>query len=377
MNNRVPVEAFSPGEYLRDELDARNWTQTEFAQIIARPTRLVNEIIAGKRGITPETAKELSAAFGTSDMFWMNLESAFQLSKARPASNDIARRVLLREKFPVRDMIKRGWLPDAEDLTVLEKSALSFFGLTSLEQDIHFPHAARRNYAENVSPLQWAWLFRVKQLADVIPSKPYSADGLRSAIAKMEALLTEPEEGRHVAKILADCGVRFVVVEPLPGSKTDGVCFWLDQQSPVVGMTLRFDRNDNFWFVLRHELEHILRNHANNGLILDEDLGDGRNVSVEEEEANTASQEFCVPPRELTDFVARVRPYFSEEKITKFSKRIKRHPGIVIGQLQNYLSRPDLLNKMKVKIRKIIAASAFTDGWGQEFPVLGGKNGVV
>ena len=47
--------------------------------------------------------------------------------------------------------------------------------------------------------------------------------------------------------------------EALPSSKIDGVCLWLDQHSPVIGMSLRFDRIDNFWFVLGHEIEHALK----------------------------------------------------------------------------------------------------------------------
>ena len=79
MTERIPAEVFPPGEFLRDELEVRNWTQTEFAEIIGRPTRLVNEIIAGKRGVTPETAQEFAAAFGTGAQFWLNLETSYQL----------------------------------------------------------------------------------------------------------------------------------------------------------------------------------------------------------------------------------------------------------------------------------------------------------
>ena len=56
MTMNTYAEVFPPGEFLRDELEARNWSQTEFAEIIGRPVRLINEIIAGKRAITPETA---------------------------------------------------------------------------------------------------------------------------------------------------------------------------------------------------------------------------------------------------------------------------------------------------------------------------------
>ena len=50
------AEIFPPGEFLREELEARNWSQTELAEIMGRPVRLINEIIAGKKAITPETA---------------------------------------------------------------------------------------------------------------------------------------------------------------------------------------------------------------------------------------------------------------------------------------------------------------------------------
>ena len=85
-------EVFPPGEFLREELEARNWTQTELAEIIGRPVRLINEIIAGKKAITPETAIQLGESLGTGADVWMNLESQYQLSKVRGADDLIARR---------------------------------------------------------------------------------------------------------------------------------------------------------------------------------------------------------------------------------------------------------------------------------------------
>src|ERR1700676_590007 len=81
MTERIPAEVFPPGEFLADELEARGWTHMEFAEIIRRPTKLVNEIIAGKKSITPETARELAAALGTTPQYWLTLEYAYQLSK--------------------------------------------------------------------------------------------------------------------------------------------------------------------------------------------------------------------------------------------------------------------------------------------------------
>ncbi|MCI0333556.1 MAG: helix-turn-helix domain-containing protein, partial [Planctomycetes bacterium] len=62
---KAEVEFFPPGEFIRDELEARNWTQEDLAEILGRPLRSVNQIIAGKKAVTPQTAQELAAAFGT------------------------------------------------------------------------------------------------------------------------------------------------------------------------------------------------------------------------------------------------------------------------------------------------------------------------
>ena len=79
----MPAEVFPPGEYIKDEIEERGWTQEELAEILGSPVQLVNEIIAGKRSITVETAKGLSTVFGTSAQFWMNLESMYRSSQAR------------------------------------------------------------------------------------------------------------------------------------------------------------------------------------------------------------------------------------------------------------------------------------------------------
>jgi HTH-type transcriptional regulator / antitoxin HigA len=76
------AEAFAPGEYLRDEIKSRGWTQTQFASIIGRPLQTVNGIINGKVAVTAQTAKEIAAALGTSADLWMNLQGAYDLSIA-------------------------------------------------------------------------------------------------------------------------------------------------------------------------------------------------------------------------------------------------------------------------------------------------------
>ncbi len=373
MTDRTPAEVFPPGEFLRDELDARNWTQTEFAEIIRRPTRLVNEIIAGKRGVSPDTAREFAAALGTSAQFWMNLETYYQLSKTVPVTEHITRAARLREQFPVREMIKRGWLESSNNFEVLEQRVLDFFKLENLEQEVRFYHAARRNYAEELSGIQLAWLFRVRQLADAFDISPYSKKGLRGALHDLELLMGEPEEIRHISRILADVGVRLIVVEPVPGSKIEGVCFWINKnKSPVIGLSLRFGRIDNFWFNLRHEIEHVLNGDGKTAVVIDDTdvLSGDKQLSDEERVANAAAANFCVPSQMMDDFIARLDPMYSTKAFIGFSTLINRHPGIVSGQLQKKTDRWELFKKYQIDIKKYVVGSTLTDGYGQAIPVV-------
>lgn len=88
MTDRVSAEVFPPGEFIKEEIEARNWTQNDLAEMLGLIPRLVSEIIAGKRSITPNTAKRLADAFGTSAQLWMNLDRAYQRGKVPAESED-------------------------------------------------------------------------------------------------------------------------------------------------------------------------------------------------------------------------------------------------------------------------------------------------
>ena len=145
---------------------------------------------------------------------------------------------------------------------------------------------------------QLAWLFRVKQIAKSITVPKYSEQSLRNAVVRLKQLLVDPESIRETPRMLSESGVRFILVESLSASKIDGVCFWLDNESPVIGMSLRHDRIDNFWFVLRHEIEHILCGHGKtHEKMIDSDIIENldNEIAGEERTANIAASDFCVP----------------------------------------------------------------------------------
>ena len=363
MGDEVPT----PGSILQAELDKRGWNQTEFSEIIDRPGRLVSEILAGKRSITPETAKAFAAALGSSAEYWLELDAKYQLSKTAPAATHIERKARLRERFPVREMLKRGWIELSDSDDELERRVLKFFKISAIEDRVAVDHAARRNYSVELSSSQEAWLFRVYGLATALQVPRYSETRLREALGQLELLMTEPEEIRRVPRILMECGVRFIIVEPIPGSKIDGVCFWLDKnRSPALGLSLKGgDQIDRFWFNLRHEIEHILRGDGRQGAVIDDFDDNGADENEAETAANSAAEDFCVPSAKMKDFFARHHPMYSEKALIGFSRLMKRHPGIVAGQIQRHLNRWDIFKKYQVKVRHVIIETALTDGYGK------------
>jgi HTH-type transcriptional regulator / antitoxin HigA len=89
---RTIAQAFPPGSFIREELAERAWSQSDLARVIGRPLQVVNQIINGRKEITPQTALALGEAFGTGAEFWMNLEAQYRLWMAGIPDPSIAKR---------------------------------------------------------------------------------------------------------------------------------------------------------------------------------------------------------------------------------------------------------------------------------------------
>ncbi len=370
----------TPGQLIEALLAEKGWNQRTLALVMGKGETTINKITAGKQPLDPETALLLEEVFHVPADQFLALQRAYDLGMARLVNRpDPARsaRAHLFSALPIPDMIKRGWLDakDARDVPAVEAALLKFFGSKS-PQDIEImPHAARKTAVNSdPTPTQLAWLYRVRSIASEMLVSDFSSNSLRKALEILHSLLLSPEESRRVPRILAECGVKFVVVEALPTSKIDGVCFWLDNNSPVIGITTRYDRVDNFWFVLRHEIEHVLQGHGKGEMILDAELeganaGTGTDIPEEERVANAAASEFCIPQKQITAFIERKSPVFSERDLIGFARSVGVHPGIVAGQLQFRTKRYDIFRQHLSKIRKFIVSSAVVDGWGTVAPV--------
>ncbi|MER9369044.1 MULTISPECIES: HigA family addiction module antitoxin [unclassified Mesorhizobium] len=360
--------AVPPGVFIQEELDERGWSQTDLAYILGIHPQGVNQIISGKRGISADMAKALGDAFGTSADLFANLQKSYELSRAHDPDPAIARRGRVQSKYPLREMIKRGWIADAS-ADMMELQLARFFSVASIDDVPHLEYAAKKSHYDEVPPAQLAWLFRVRHIAREMVAPKYSQDKLRKALTVMKRWLANVEDARQVPSVLLEAGVRFVVSEGLPGSKIDGVCFWLDKDSPVIGMSLRFDRVDNFWFVLAHECAHVLHGHGMSQEIIDVELEKQDGIDAEEKLANSDAAEFCVPQDKMNSFYARKNPFFSERDVAAFATRMGVHIGIIVGQLQRRMGRYDFLRKHQARIREHLSIATLADGWGDVVPV--------
>ena len=364
MKPRIPAQTLPPGSYLKDELESRGWTQGDLAEVLGRPTRLVNEIIGGKRAITPETAHGLGVALGTGPELWMNFESQYQLARTSLKENTILRRAKIYARFPVREMQKRGWLKPVSSLDEIEAELKSYFNIRSLDDDVQVAHAAKKTSYDKVSRQQTAWLVRALQLADALDVPKYSPDSLPLLFSELRTCVARPADAAEVPQILAKHGIRLVIVAPLPGSKIDAACMWFRNQ-PLIALTLRYDKHDIFWHALLHELDHIEHGEGKTEPIVDSNLlSDCSHGEKSEKRANKHAASRLISSKDLEAFIASVQPFFSEAVILDFAKKMDVHPGIVVGQLQHHSLIPwSTFAGYKVRIRELLAPSAKTDGF--------------
>ncbi|MGD0306890.1 MAG: HigA family addiction module antitoxin [Candidatus Acidiferrales bacterium] len=371
----------TPGQLIQALLDARGWTQRVLAIVLGIDETGLNKIVAGKRPIDADLALNLSQVFDVPAERFLELQKTYDLAMARLISSPdpgLSTRASLFGDLPVSDIIKRGWLVGVDDVRqvrAVEDGLCKFFGASSVDEIEILPHAAKKtNVFAPATAAQIAWLYRVKQIAEQTLVAKYSREALLGTIEKFRGFLGSPEGTRKVPRLLTECGVRFVIVESLPSAKIDGVCLWLNERAPVIGMSLRHDRIDNFWFVLRHECEHVLQNHGRAAAMLDTELekeraGTGNSLPEEERVANEAAAEFCVPQSSLQKFIERKSPFFAERDVIGFARTFHLHPGIVAGQLQHKTARYELFRGHLAKVRSLIAPNAMIDGWGDVAPV--------
>src|ERR1700719_4036307 len=126
-----------PGAYIKEEMEERGWSQRDLAFILGVSEQAINPILNGKRGISPEMAKVLGEGFDVPAEFFANLQQAYDLAQARNPDESVALRRTMQSAYPVREMIKRGWI-EQSDATMLQIQLKRFF------DQPNFAHAAKK-----------------------------------------------------------------------------------------------------------------------------------------------------------------------------------------------------------------------------------------
>lgn len=338
--------AIPPGELLQEELDAIGMTQSELAGRAGRPPQVINEIIRGKKRITNETALELERVLGIPAYLWIRLEADYELTQARLQDQEALRdQEECLKGFPIREMVKRGWLPKAEQVQAL----LSFLGVASFsawkqQASLRYRMTPGAKVSEGALAV---WLRKGELDAREIRTASYDDGRFRHVLTVIRELTTESPDVfvPRVEELAATAGVAVVFTRELKGSAASGSARWLARDTALIQLSLRYKTNDHLWFSFFHEAGHVLQCNTKHSYI---DGIDG--VASDEQDADKFACDFLIPPAAWADFLR--TQLFTLTSVKKFAAEMGVAPGIVVGRLQHErLVAYHELNDLRVRLR--------------------------
>jgi HTH-type transcriptional regulator/antitoxin HigA len=296
----------------------------------------VSEVLSGKRQVTMPMARALHEHFGIpADVLLQRAGAKFTESME----------TLEWHRFPLKAMAKLGWIPAARNLNARAKELVG-----TLVQKAGGPevagavlyrksdHARANAKADPYGLKAWCW----KVLADASgnrPSTPYQRGTVTLEFLRQLAQLSSLEDGPRLAKeFLARHGIPLVTVPHLPRTYVDGAALTLADGAPVIGLTLRYDRLDNFWFCLLHELAHVGRHMDVDGetaFVDDLTLRDveGARQDPKEIQADEWAEDALIP-RTVWETSA-VRQQATPMSVINLANALQIHPAIVAGRIRH------------------------------------------
>ena len=296
----------------------------------------VSEVLSGKRPLTMRMARALHADLGIpADVLLQQLGA--ELASALDGID--------WKRFPLAEMAKRGWIEKRRNLPDhAEEIMRDLIRRAGGEQVLPMAlygksDRARANAKTDPYALKtWCWEVLARANAARLPVayKPGTVD---LAFLRKVARLSWSADGPRLAReFLAKHGIHLVCLEHLPRTHLDGAALQLADGTPVVGLTLRYDRLDNFWFCLLHELAHIGRhmtNTRNEAFIDDLTLRDVQGVrrDAKEDEADGWAEEGLIPGAVWS--TSRVRDNPSSLAVMELAQRLEIHPAIVAGRVRH------------------------------------------
>mgnify|MGYP000580749476 CR=1 FL=1 len=356
----VPDYEVPPGATLRETLDGLEMSQAEFARRTDLSAKHVNQIIQGEAPISVDIARRLELVTEVPAALWLGLDANYQAAKLRQtlATTMTADDVDWVREMPVRALIQRGFIPDTADTASRFEGLLRFFGVANRrawESLWAAPDAAfHRSMAFTQKPFPTATLLRLVEIeAAEVATLPFDRAAFREAAREIRSWLREPIGRPLITKIrsrLASVGVAFVVVPEVEGSRASGATRWLSADKVLIALSMRYKRDDRFWFTFFHEIGHILL-HGKRTTFVDEERGEvAAPRGGDEAEADRFASDVLIP-RQLE---SQVRKLTTSGEIEAFAERLGLPPGVVVGRLQRLevIGWQTPLNRLRKQINR-------------------------
>lgn len=252
----------------------------------------------------------------------------------------------------VKELKKRGYLSDLNPTEKNRSSVVSNFFAPLVQTNLNFSVMLRQtNYRTSPTTNKQAlaaWLGCVLHKAkEVKILKQYKAGTVDLNFMRELAKLSTQENAPLLAQsFLKNHGITLVIEKHFKKTKLDGATIMFNKENPVIGLTLRYDRIDSFWFTLMHELAHIaLHLNKENKLFYDElDEVKGLGVDVMEREADQLASEALVPSNKWEVSPAKIVP--SKLAADALARELGVHVAIIAGKMRFEMSDFKRLTKV-------------------------------
>lgn len=247
-------------------------------------------------------------------------------------------------KFPISEMARKGWIPKSEDTKGRTEELIRNLidqagGFKAASVCLFRKGQSTRENSKNDLYALKAWGLKVLALAKNNPlGTVYQKGTVNTTFLRDVAKLSYFKNGPLLAKeYLEKHGIHLVVLPHLSKTYLDGVAILLPNGRPVIGLTLRYDRLDNFWFCLLHELAHVAKHLSlgENEIIIDDlDLRGLQSIpeDLHEQEADKIAQEALIPSKvwESLNIAETIVP----RKVLALAEKLKRHTAIIAGRIR-------------------------------------------
>lgn len=241
---------------------------------------LLNEIIKGKRNITAELALLLEAALGVEASFWLNLQKNYELDVARikeakeKKAINIAQWQVLKKFIPHKYFINQGLLngdPQQDIERVLGIYKVSDIETVQEKVNTYEPAYFRKSPKLQIDKVNLnGWVYAAKFLAEQQEVKPFVSDTRESLIQELRKAISRNQNLVETVKsLLAEAGIKLLILPKPDKTPVDGFCFW-SSQNPAIVLPLRPKHLDKFASILFQELAHVyehLINHPGQGFL--------------------------------------------------------------------------------------------------------------